>query len=625
GQPSTNQPEPGRSDTDQPPTNQPEPGTSDTGQPATNKSDTNKHSSSKDDDEPEDVKPSIADLVKLYCSQTAKDALSEEELEYLVDLVVNKLEPQAVNLLRDSFPAFDEAASNNEIGNENGLYIYYDKGDKDGNADHEATNSDVLASVLGRPTEIDGKKTYVYILNVNAAQTVVRDEDGNVVTDESGKATVAREGTVATDLQNTLVHEMFHAYMDDYNRTGMIGATSNDNLIIDLNNLTEEQMTQFLNTRYPQWFIEGTASAVENTYQYRKTTFDVLTAAATIPGTGTSFAANSKEAIFYNYLTGTYSDGTTVGFHLQFSLGGGQDANGNNISPATSRYVSGYLATMYLGNMAAASSAEIGSPIGTQDGKTTVSSEKIRLGLNSILERMHNGETLDQVIAGISKDASGNSLYTSTNDFEAKFISGEIGPQGGYMSDKASLEFMSTFLGYLDSVSTSNGSRANGSMLFDFDKDFTGPLDNSVNATTDVLAIADKNTAVESTVPNSEALAGGGKSQSGSKGQTTASTSEQLATAAKASNVLADDTANDKTSAVKTEANEDEDEADVTDSEVEAGEIEDETNVSDSAPTLTLVESTTTTTEENVTIDAELPQAAKEAEPNVAESTSETI
>lgn len=42
------------------------------------------------------------------------------------DIHQRHLQPQAVNLLRQKYPAFDEAAACGEIGTRIGLYIYYD-------------------------------------------------------------------------------------------------------------------------------------------------------------------------------------------------------------------------------------------------------------------------------------------------------------------------------------------------------------------------------------------------------------------------------------------------------------------------------------------------------------------
>ena len=64
-------------------------------------------------------------LIEIYCANTARDVLTDEDLEYLIDLILHKLEPQAVELLLKSFPAFRAAADQGQIGTQIGLYIYY--------------------------------------------------------------------------------------------------------------------------------------------------------------------------------------------------------------------------------------------------------------------------------------------------------------------------------------------------------------------------------------------------------------------------------------------------------------------------------------------------------------------
>lgn len=61
----------------------------------------------------EAAKPTLLDI---HCAQTARDALTDEDLAWLIDLIINRLEPQAVNLLLDRFPAFSAAADKGEIG-----------------------------------------------------------------------------------------------------------------------------------------------------------------------------------------------------------------------------------------------------------------------------------------------------------------------------------------------------------------------------------------------------------------------------------------------------------------------------------------------------------------------------
>lgn len=51
------------------------------------------------------VKPAeTPDYVSLYASQTARDVVEAEELAHVIDILVNNVQPQAVNLLKNKFP-----------------------------------------------------------------------------------------------------------------------------------------------------------------------------------------------------------------------------------------------------------------------------------------------------------------------------------------------------------------------------------------------------------------------------------------------------------------------------------------------------------------------------------------
>jgi hypothetical protein len=59
----------------------------------------------------EEKNPSdLRGLIDIYCAQTARDAYTDEDLELFIDLILNKLEPQAVEMLLDRFPCLRAAA-----------------------------------------------------------------------------------------------------------------------------------------------------------------------------------------------------------------------------------------------------------------------------------------------------------------------------------------------------------------------------------------------------------------------------------------------------------------------------------------------------------------------------------
>ena len=68
---------------------------------------------------------------ELYCSKTAKEAIDGDVLEQFCDVLINRVESQAVNLLLDKLPALKTAAEQGGLSSEIGMYVYYGKGDYD--------------------------------------------------------------------------------------------------------------------------------------------------------------------------------------------------------------------------------------------------------------------------------------------------------------------------------------------------------------------------------------------------------------------------------------------------------------------------------------------------------------
>ena len=185
---------------------------------------------------------------------------------------------------------------------------------------------------------------------------------------------------------------------------------------------------------------------------------------------------------------------------------------------------------MYLYELAAQSSG-IGSSVDGAIG--TISSEKLRSGMNSILERIHNGETLDQVISSISGETPGGP-YADTADFEKRFIKGMPDGDGKYglEGDQGSMDFILPFLDYMDRIDKAKevnerSEYAGGSVLFDFGKDYCSPLDFEETAPANVLQPLDDEDGnfqpdARSTVGDREAYSTGGKSESGTPDGTAA-------------------------------------------------------------------------------------------------------
>ena len=399
-----------------------------------------------------------------------------------------------------------EAWDKGELSRSIGLYLYFKKGDQDGIEVHANAPADAMAYV-GHQYWLTPEDEMKYGLMMGMDLSCFTELN------EAGEMVLASSEKILADLDNTVVHEMLHGFMDDYNRVGMGGAVNPLIYFGDRSGNTPEENTRlYYATSFPSWFKEGLASAVENVYQFRYENFQLLSYAGPQDFDHTYTAENLLNA----YLTNTFvTDEDTVATYY-YDL---QDSYRGNGESTPSRYVTGYLATLYLGDLAA---QKLGRPKSVEldeDGSIdNISSENIRTGVNSILEQLHDGKTLDAVI----KDISGGN-YSDTDDFEKRFIKGTFTPLpdnpefGTYHGDEDSLSFCTSFLNYMRSLKNSGEQQylPNGSILFDFDDDYLTPLDRDRAVTADYYKIIRSTEHVESSVPLEEALKNGGKSLSG--------------------------------------------------------------------------------------------------------------
>ncbi|MBO5502855.1 MAG: hypothetical protein J5969_00060, partial [Lachnospiraceae bacterium] len=444
------------------------------------------------DDGGQDEEPGqdLAKRVDIHCAKTVKDVLSQEQLEHLVDLIINRIQPQACNLLRECFDAYDKAAKDGVLGQEISLYIYYKNGDNDGKPEHKGFPG-AMAYVAGDQFEyMDDTIKYAYMIGVDAAEFCKVNEDGTVVLDESEKK--------MTDLDNTIVHEMMHAFMDDYNRIGMNGAATPEESTINWKAETYNK------TVFPTWFIEGIASSVENVYQFRYEQFQMF---RYDPADGmkdeksiTTDTPFTQESLLKTYTTSDFGSET---WYYDLEDGEKKDLAKNNMN-TPARYISGYLAMLYLGKMAAEKDNYDVTET-DESGNIRYKSGNIRYGIDSILQQLHSGVTLDTVISTIS-----DGTYANTDDFTKHFIKGD-----GTTPDAGSITFCTDFLNYLLDVQKSGTSKhlPNGSILFEFDADVTTPLDQSKEESSELYKVVEDNAYHISTVDNNTALVDGGKSR----------------------------------------------------------------------------------------------------------------
>ena len=415
------------------------------------------------------VRP-IKDYVSIHCTENAIQNIGKDKLQSLLDLIINVIEPQAVYQLNKGFPSFAAASKGKLLGDEIGLYVY------DSEFDKKSEDIDtVVAYVSGKYLD-ETNTEYGYYIGINIDELYKKDE-------MSGEYKLIESELVT--LNNTLVHELMHAYMDDFNRTGMNGVVPAESDVSSKEN------------RFPNWFIEGAATCVENAYTYHEKIFDAM-----LDETEELGSRYTYDSLF-DYYTGYYDP---IMGYASIDSENKYYEYANNTASA---YVSGYLAVMYLASMANDYIKSDVDLIGYDDnGDYYYKSDALRVGLDYILKKLHDGRCLDDIIEVVS-----GGRYSSTEDFQDSFLTVD---DEGYYDD--SYEFCLGVLNYLDyatgEISQKNpGARANGSILLAFDTEQTSAIEKKLPddiGKQENYVINDEDSYVTSTVDNDIAIESAG-------------------------------------------------------------------------------------------------------------------
>ena len=249
----------------------------------------------------------------------------------IADTLQTSIVPQVVKSITDTYTAFNYL-SGSSIGI--GLNLYSDP------------SSSTLAAVsLGTSytTDAAGNCTgsfLEYSLKVNVASVDLSTDAGR------------------SALEQTIAHEMIHAFMDEAATAGMTGITPSGNKP---------------NEKFPKWFIEGMAQTASGPGNW--------TRGVSMGLTDTSSTAEISAALNANSLTSN-SD--------------------------SSHYGTGYLACMYLGYLESGGSVDMAN--------STESAKEIAEGVSSILSKIISGNSLDSVI---SQSTGGQ--YSTAADFASGF------------------------------------------------------------------------------------------------------------------------------------------------------------------------------------------------------------
>ncbi len=431
-------------------------------------------SSDDEDDEEPVIVPYVSAKVRMYCANSAINTLGNEFLEEFIDLLKDTLIPQAANLIRQKFPnSLGSAEPGTELSSNIGLYIYYRTGEILGSPTPEST----LAFVV----EIADKGCAANIMGLDTSSFTEYDA-------ATGKWKV-QESEIA-NLDNTIVHELLHAFMYDYDRYGMFYDGTGTNPA----------------QRLPLWFIEGLSSSVENDYQYRIVNFLQMGGEDILEKIFTErvylYPSYTKQNVLSGYLDPYLAREESAAYGF-----GNPDDAVMELTQDDSAYTSGYLAVAYLGYLDALYNHQ--SPV---DENNNINVDVIRGGIDDILKRLHgtvgidaqttDAQSLDEIIYEIS-----GQRYLSTDDFTVKFIKGTPDAQGTYTgdvydngSDTGSLAFVSTYLTWLNAQSDLWTNRASNGSIFRQEQDYRDPLDLNWSGSSDVYQITDHSGFSESSV-----------------------------------------------------------------------------------------------------------------------------
>ncbi len=344
--------------------------------------------------------------VDIHCTAKSIELLGYDNLAWLVDHIKNDLEPKSVAALLDGFPAFKAAAENGELSKNIGLCIY------DSRVDTQNDDNNFLPQAagiyIGRYS--NDLTLYASRILINSAELFELNESGDYKKYESN----------VRIYDYAIIHELMHAFMADYTKTG---STSYDNSFFYPTQPGDEPNPY---NEFPSWFVEGTAGTVQNGYEYNKYYLNPMT----VIGNGGTLTEG--EPVFTT---------DSVSACLSDPANSLQSSYYDYFCDATGPYVGGYLATVYLSSLVASGGSINEVP----------DNELVKSGLNTILEKLHNGTPLDTIIRDTGK-------YDGVRDFEEKFATA---------NDESTI-FVTDFLNYLDSISSKEHT-ATGCILMSFD------------------------------------------------------------------------------------------------------------------------------------------------------------
>ena len=387
----------------------------------------------------------------------------QENLCQFIHMLIDCIIPQATQLLRDNFPAFSAAADEN-FSRELGVDIILPQSEGSAYMETSFEYSDDY---------------YIHF-------TVSIDSYRDLSSPESEyKFVLTEEGRNIPFLKQTILHELMHVFMSEYNRNSemqfsKIRKTENGNLFIP--GIGEfdpsDEAALYYTIADPSWFSEGVASLCGTPFAEYDWYISSMREDEEAPYTASGLYDFSQS----RRITMDSTDSKYYWDDLYNS------------------YIFGPLAVMYMGELYNRKTTGNSTVLTDGDGSVSVDTIAVRNGISAIMERMHNGETMDSVIADIS-----DGKYRDTLELCKKYFEMD-GP------NMDSMGFAANVLNYVDALSKENGAPIPASILKPFNENILDLIDLTRPASTDIYVIQEGTGFVKSTVPNEIAFRTGTKS-----------------------------------------------------------------------------------------------------------------
>lgn len=327
----------------------------------------------------------IENYCDVYAIEYAKEHNCEDYLLWLADYVVNCIEPQAVEMLLQ-IPVLKEAAESGDVSKYISVYLTYDDVNQFGAMEETC--------YLGRDGHgIEAWDSPIYYLGHKVYVNLFNFPEESMNEQENYQF-----------LQSAMVHEMMHAFLTDYLMNLHLGTGKDGARIVERDSdgkmiLDEDGRPNEIDA-IPQWFQEGLAMAVENPYGTRCNELAELYYMD--EDADKALEILSSPETFYEQITPEFEDLGRI--------------NIASLKDEGNTYTTGWIASLFLCAMAG---EKLGYEIFDEYGY--LNNEAVFYGLNDLITSIHEGHSLDYVIADISFDYDkGKSAYTDTADFEDK-------------------------------------------------------------------------------------------------------------------------------------------------------------------------------------------------------------